>query len=457
MEGLILIRKDVMSLTLPIIAEQAFIMLMGVVNTIMAGHLGKEAVSAVGMVDSINNIFISFFSALAVGGTVVIAHYMGQRNLKQINETARHALFSGAAVSLTATLFIFIFQTPIISLLFGNAEKQVVSNSITYLNITLLTYPLIALTSISFGILRGVGDTRTPMKVTITMNVLNVVLTYLMIYGLEINGAHFRIAIPKLGILGAALGIAGARIIGAGLVLYAVLSGAKSVKVRISRDFKADFSLLKSIFGIGVPASVESLLFNVGKLITQVFIVGMGTASIAANYIAGSIFGMLNIPGGALGIAATTLVGQHMGRKESDEAKSTLLYLVKLASLSSLIMCAIAFPFSEQLARMYTQSEDVVHLTSGLIKSFSISMPTLWAISFLIPAGLKGAGDAKYTMSVSIIGMWLFRVTLGYILGVPLKMGVLGVWLGMYADWLVRGVLFYIRLNRGKWKDNVVV
>jgi len=446
-----------MKLALPIIAEQAFIMVMGVVNSIMAGHLGKEAVSAVGMVDSVNNIFIAFFSALAVGGSVVVAHYVGQGNARKANEAAGHALLSGIATAVFITLVVFIFRYTLVKILYGSAEQAVMNNAFIYLNITLPTYPLIALTSIAFGVLRGAGDSKTPMKITILMNLLNVMFSYTLIYGLKIGNAYFHITIPGLGIRGAALGIAVSRTVGAVLIMFTLFKGSKLIKFAVDRTFRLDFGLLRSIFGIGIPASIESLLFNGGKLITQVFIVGMGTASIAANYIAGSVFGIINIPGAALSIAATILVGQYMGRGESETAKDTLMYLVKLTSLCLLLVGAIVFPFAGFISSVYTNSRDVIEISTGLIRTAVISMPILWAVSFVLPAGFKGAGDAKYTMLVSIFGMWAFRITLGYILGVPLKMGVMGVWIGMYFDWLVRGTLFYTRLRRGKWKENVVI
>ena len=452
-----MIRKDVIKLTVPIITEQAFIMVMGVINAIMAGRLGKEAVSAIGMVDSINNIFIAFFSALAVGGTVIVAHYAGQRNHKYANEAARHAMFSGFILSVVVTLIIYFFRYGLIKVLFGSAEQEVLSNSFIYLNMTLFTYPFIALTAIACGVLRGVGDTKTPAKVTIIMNVLNIILSYTLIYGLEVASPHFRVGVPGLGIKGAALGIAAARIVGAVLIMYTLLNGSRLIKLKLTRTFRPDFELLRSIFGIGFPASVESLLFNGGKLITQIFIVGMGTAAIAANYIAGSVFGLVNIPGGALSIAATTMIGQFMGRGESEEAKRSLVYLTKLSSICLFVICAATFPFSSFVASIYTKSSEVIEIASGLIRTCAVVMPVLWSVSFIVPAGLKSTGDAKYTMIVSIFGMWAFRITLGYILGVPLKLGVVGVWIGMYIDWLVRGTLFYLRLKGDKWRGRIVV
>lgn len=449
-----LIRKDVFKLAGPIIAEQTFMVIMGVINTIMAGHLGKEAVSAIGMVDSINNIFISFFSALAVGGTVVIAHYTGQENSVKANEAGKHALFSSIGIALSVTVLIFILRHSILALLFGSAEQSVIENSMIYLNITLLTYPLIAVVSVANGILRGVGDTKTPMKVTIIMNVLNVIFSYICIYGLSIRGTSL---IYGMGVKGAAIGIALARTVGSVLVMYSLISGSKTIKITLERNFRFDKSMLKSIFGVGLPASVESLMFNGGKLITQIFIVGMGTASIAANSIAGSIVGLINIPGSALGIAATTMIGQYMGHGDSKEAENTLNYLFRIASVGLLIMCTISYPLSRLLSSLYTSSPDVIAISTQLLKVTFITTPILWAASFLIPAGLKGAGDAKYTMVVSVLSMWFFRITFGYILGVPLKLGVLGVWMGMFTDWALRGGLFYYRMKKGKWKLKEVV
>jgi putative MATE family efflux protein len=451
------IRKDVLDLSLPIIAEQTFIMVMGVVNAIMAGHLGKEAVSAIGMVDSINNIFIAFFSALAIGVTVVIAQYAGKRNYQKANDAALHGMISSILISLAITLLIYIFRAGLIRLLFGNAEQSVLDNSIMYLNITLLTYPLISATSIASGILRGAGDTRTPMKVSIIMNILNVLLSYSLIYGLKISNSHFNLGIPALGVKGAALGIAAARAAGALLVLYILISGSKAVKLSIEKDMKVNFELLRSIYSVGLPASVESLLFNFGRLITQVFIVGLGTASIAGNYVASSAFGLINIPGNSLSLAATTMVGQRMGQGDSDGAREDMLYLVKLTSISLLAICAAAFPTAKVLSALYTSDTEVINISADLIRSMIFAMPFFWALSFILPAGLKGAGDGKYTMVAAIFSMWVFRIGAGYILCIPAGFGVLGVWIGMYVDWVVRSILFFVRLKKGKWRNNVVI
>ncbi|MDF2522528.1 MAG: efflux family protein [Clostridiales bacterium] len=452
-----LIRKDVLGMTVPILTEQIFVVLMGVVNAIMAGRIGKEAVSAIGMVDSLNNVFISMFTALAVGGTVVVAYYTGQRNRQSANDAAKQAFLSGLVIALIITLATWVFRYPLLNILYGSAEQDVINQSFIYLNITLPTYPLIALTSIACGVLRGAGDTRTPMKVTIFMNIINVIFSYILIYGIEVRSGGFDGVIPGMGVKGAALGIAIARTTGALIFIYILLKGTTGTQLTNMFKVKWDWDMQKSIFGVGIPASVEQLLFTGGKLATQTFIVGMGTAAIAANYIATSIFALFSIPGNAMSVASTTLIGQSMGKGDTEEARKTMRYLTLFTSACLLVLSAFLFPMSGLLSSLYTQSQDVIDLSAKILKLSAIFMPLLWALSFVLPAGLRGAGDAKYTMVTSILGMWVFRITLAYFLGVPLGLGVIGIWLGMFADWFVRSILYYVRFKGDKWKRNTIV
>lgn len=451
------IRQDVIKLALPVITEQVFIMLMGVVNTMMAGHIGKEAVSAIGMVDSMNNIFIAFFSSAAVGATVVVAHYAGQHKINDANEAVKQALFAGISLSLIITLIIFIFRSPILGFLFGSADPIVIANLHIYLNITLITYPFIAITAIISGVLRGAGDTKTPMKVTMIMNVANIIMSYILIYGIHLENHLFSLNIRGLDITGAAIGIAIARTLGAAIMLLIVWKGSSIIKLTDIRSFRIRMSFLRSIFGIGIPASLESLMFNGGKLITQIFIVGMGTAVTASNFIAGSIASLVNVPGNALGIVIITMVGQSMGKGEAEEAGDTMLYVVKFSAVCLFVLSAFVFPFAKVLVSLYSNDAEVIALASDIVRLMAITTPLFWSQSFVLPSGLRGAGDAKYTMVTAIIGMWAFRVTLGYILGVSLGLGVQGVWMGMYADWVVRGTMYYFRLKGGKWKLKTVI
>lgn len=439
-----LIRKDVLKLAIPIMIEQTFVMLLGTFNTMMAGHIGEEAVSAIGMVDSINNMFISFFAALSVGATVVVAQQIGQEKPKKANETAKQAIISGVIVALTITILLWIFRLQLINKLYGSAEELVKVNAKLYLEFTLLTYPFIAIEQIANGILRGCGDTKTPMKITMFMNVINIILGYVLIFGLDF------LNIPSFGITGAALAIAIARLVGTLLIMIVLFRGSKIIKLKKIFPFKFDFKIQKDIFNIGIPAGMEQVIFNTGKLIVQVFIVTMGTTSIAANAIGNSIAIIINVPGNALCLAATTLVGQYVGRDDIKGAKNTLIYLVKFGTIALVTLGILFIPIAPWLSSLYTDSQEVINLSSKLIATNGIAL-IAWSMSFILSSGLKGVGDTRYTMLTAFIGMWIFRVFIGYILGIVLNVGLVGIWIAMYIDWFVRGTMYCVRLKGNKW------
>ncbi len=448
------LRQDILRLTIPVIAEQTFIILMGVINTMMAGHISKEAAAAIGMIDSLNNIFIAAFSSLAVGGTVIVAHYTGKSDRIGAGDASKQAIYGGIALASCIAILAGIFRYPLIHLLYQGAEPAVLTLAFTYLEYTLPTYPLIAVTTIACGVLRGSGNTKAPAQVMIFMNLINVIASYLFIFGLHIPFTPIRL--PGGGVRGAAVGIGLARFLGGIILIFILIRGTANLKIEHIFRFKPDWEKLRSILAIGVPASIESLLFSLGKLITQTFIVALGTVAIVANSVANSIHGLMMIPGSALGIAATTLVGQHMGRQDPKGATVALSYMNRLAMLALFLFNLAFIPIYPALASLYTPSREVSVLAANLLTATAI-VSFAWPFAFLLPAGLKGAGDVRYTLTVSTLSMWLFRISLGYILCIQLRMGALGVWCGMYTDWFIRGIAFYIRLHNGKWQRHTVI
>lgn len=450
------IRRDVLRLALPVLAEQSFFILMGIVNTIMAGRISREAGAATGAVDSINVIFINFFAALSIGATVVVAQYIGQRNIRMANEAVKQALAANTLISCAAALLIWLFGDWILQVLYGKSEPAVMAAMRVYLNITLLGYPLMAITQVVWGCLRGAGDTKTPMKVNIVMNVFNIILGYVLIYGLHLQNEHFTINIAGQGVRGAAIGLTLARGIGTVLAILIIWRGVSVIRLKNLRNFRFDPVIQRSIFGISMPSGSEALLFNGGKIITQVFIAGMGTVALAANTFAASIVAYMNLPGLALQTTLTTMIGQSMGRGDIEDAERTFRYIFKLGTICMTALGLITLPLSWLLASMFSKDAEIVELTAHIILLNCLFMPA-WCASFVVPAGLKGAGDAKFTMWATMAGMWMFRIVLGYVFGIVLGWGVLGVWSGMFVDWTLRAVVFYLRMAGGKWKNMSVL
>jgi len=447
----------VSKLSLPVLVEQFFIVIMGVINTMLASNMGKEAISAIGMIDTISNIMIALFGALSIGGTVIVAQYTGQKDSAKASQSAAQALLSNLVISAGLAVLLWILRFLIIRALYGDADALVLDYADQYFGISLWSYIPIAMISVSFGILRGSGDTRTPMRISIIMNLCNVLLSYVLIYGLEIRLGGLDVVLPAFGVRGAATGLTSARTIGMLLVLIPLLNGSKRIRLTRLELFRPRWDLLRSIFRLGIPASAEQLMFQGGRLITQTYIVRLGTAAIAANTISISVNSLLMVPGNALAIAATALVGQQIGAGRFKEARKQLNFLILAASAAMALVSLVMLAIKDPVIRLYTHDEQISQLVSVIILSSLVVQPFIWSTSFITPAGLRGAGDIRYTMVVSIISMWLLRILLGYVFAVILPWGVLGVWIAMYVDWLCRSIFFVRRVQRDAWFAKVVI
>ncbi len=445
--------KDTLRLVLPILVEQTFVMLMGTMNSIMASSIGKTTVSAIGLVDSLNNLVIMFFSALSVGATVVVAHYTARMEPGKANETVKQALYASLVLVLAAMGVILGFETPVLTLLFGAVEPEVMDNTRIYLRYAALSYPFVAITGIAGGVMRGASDSKTPMQISVIMNIVNVAFGYVLIYGIEIGGG----VIGRLGIAGAGLAILIARGVGAALALYTMVRGTRGVQLTRPFYFKPDIPILKSVFGIGLPASMENLFFNAGKIITQTFIVAAGTADLAANYLTGPIATITNLPGNAMSMACATLVGQAMGVRDKARAKRTMVDLTLLAMLSMAVICLPLGLLAKPFLSIYNPAPDVYPLALIFVRLTCIFTPLFWPGSFLLPGGLRSAGDARFCMIISVTTLWVVRVGIGYILSVTLGQGALGVWLAMFIDWAARSVIYIFRVRSGRWGNKEVI
>ncbi|NJP41320.1 MATE family efflux transporter [Oscillospiraceae bacterium HV4-5-C5C] len=438
-------------LFLPILVEQFFITIMSVVNTMMSSRLGPEAISAIGTDASIINVANSFFSALGIGGTVVVAQFTGQDDHRSANKAAAMAISSAVVISVLVSGSLFVFRVRLIDSLFGQADPLILEYALQYMAIVVFYFIPVAINTMSFGILRGAGDMKTPMKISIFMNVLNVVLGYQLIYGLHIHWGWLQLNTAGLGVRGAAISMLTAESSGTILVMIVLFLPNRVICLRDRSLFGFDRKLLGRIFGLGLPASAEQLMFNGGKVIVQVFLMSFGTAQIAANSVVSSVSTLILIPGNALATLATTVVGQAYGARQYDDARSILRQLNRLSMLllagTSLLTLLLAHP----LLGLYTDDPATLAVSYPLLIVYLAVTTVIWPASFVIPAGLRGAGDVKFTMIVSIISMWLLRILMSYVLGVVLQGGVMGIWVAMYIDWVGRLLFFVPRMRGRRW------
>lgn len=439
-------RQDMKRMVVPVLIEQLAAVLMGVVSTIISSQLGPAAISAIGSVSTLTMLVIGIFSSLSIGGTVVVAQYIGRNEHEKANKTAGTALLSTAIFVGFLIVLIVIFRRTLVMALFGSAGPEITGLAVQYLTMISFYFLPFSLTSMGLALLRGSGDMKTPMQVSLITNIINAVLSYPLIYGFAAPGSG-----RGLGVSGAALATIIAQSVGMILVFYILRTGHRSLSLRGDKVFRIDFATLKNILFFGVPAGAEQMMFNGGKLVVQTFIVSLGMASIAANSIVNSILGMVGVVGSSFSVLATTLVGQLIGAGLKEKARKWNLYITATSCLMNIFISLLFFPLAGLIVRAYTSDQDSIKLSTDLIRMYLIVLPLLHAPSFALPSGLRGAGDVRYTMVVSILSMWFMRVGASYLLTMYFGLGVHGIWIGMYLDWFVRGAFFLPRSLGRKW------
>lgn len=434
-------RKMLVALIVPLIFEQLLNVFVGMADSVMVSSVGEAAVSGISLVDSINFLLIQLFAALATGGAVICSQYVGKRDSDNAGRAAKQLIYFSVMFAIVLGVIAIIFNRPLLQLIFGQVEDDVMQNAETYFWLSALSYPFLALYNAGAALFRSMNKTKITLIIALMVNILNVIGNAILIYGFN------------MGVAGAATSTLFARMVG-GIVIFWLLCKPKEL-IHIEHPFQYKFngSMLKRILQIGIPTGTENSLFQLGKLLLSHLVATFGTAAISANAISNTLVGLSNIPGSAIGLAMVTVVGQCMGARQPAQASRYTGKMLGLTFILMNIMNLIMFVWAPQLAGIYNLSAEATDTAITLIRSFAIAAVIFWPLSFNIPNALRAAGDAKFTMVVSISSMFVFRVGLAYLLAYVTDLGVITVWLGMYADWIVRGIIYSVRFLQGKWKN----
>ncbi|KWX87858.1 multidrug transporter MatE, partial [Paenibacillus riograndensis] len=309
---------------------------------------------------------------------------------------------------------------------FGAGSPEGRANARTYLIGSSLSYLGIAVMEAVCGALRGIGRTRVSLVLSLIMNFSYVLLNFVFI-----NGLH-------MGVFGMTIAINTSRYLAAVCSLIYLFRLDSSLRVKIRDLLALNWAMIKRIMFIGLPFAAEQMFFNGGKILTQIFIVSLGTYAIATNAISSSLAGVMQIPANALSLTLITVVGQCMGSRNTKDARKFVKSFLWLSSASFALMALLIFPVFHPLVSLFHPPEEIVRDIFIVFLINSIAQIPLWSVSFITPSALRAAGDSKFTSVVSMLSMWLFRVVLGYVLGIVLNMGIIGVWLAMNCEWGVR-------------------
>ncbi len=433
--------KNIFKLSVPVAIENLLHMSVFIIDAVMVGRLGTDALAAVGLAGILSFTITMIFSSLNVGSASIVARHIGAKERDQAQTVGAQAIFLAFAMGIIITPFFLLYANKMLIIM--SAEPQVTDLGKGYLQIVggFVVFRLIILAC--SGILRGAGDTRTPMKVTLIINCINILLNWLLIFGIG--------PFPTWGVAGAAWATAIAYTMGTVLLCSKLFTGRCVLHISIRQTIHVHFESLKRIVRISVPAAIDAFLTQMGFLFFTKIVTILGTVSLAAHQIAVRIESISFMPGFALAVSTATLVGQSLGAKDVNLALLSMRRSCYFAMALMGFFALIFLIFPAQMAMMFKPEPSVLSLAVICVMIAALEQPAL-AIYMVYSGGLRGAGDTISPMIITIVGTLCFHVPISYLFGITLGWGLAGVWFGSALDWICRAIAIYILYRRGRWK-----
>ena len=432
-------KKDLRKLIIPLILEQTLAITVGMADTMMISSAGEAAVSGVSLVDMFNNLIISVLAALATGGAVVTSQCIGAGRREEACRSARQLVFTEAAITIGISVLVLLFHRQILGLFFGQIEADVMQNAIIYLIISVFSFPLLAVYDSCAALYRSMGNAQITLKISLLMNVINVVGNAIGVYVLKLGVAG--VAIPSLVSRGVA-----------GVVLFTLLHNPDNLVFLTREKFKVDATIVKRIRFIGIPSGIENGIFQLGRVLVVSIIAAFGTSQIAANGVANSLDSMGCIVGQAMSLAMITVIGRCVGAGEEGQVRYYTKKLLGETYFYTAVINSIILLLLPWILQIYGLGEETTRLSYILVMIHDGMAIFLWPASFVLPNMLRACNDVKYTMVVSIFSMITFRIGFSYVFGVHMGWMAVGVWAAMVIDWVFRVLCFVGRYLAGTWR-----
>lgn len=432
-------KKDLRKLIIPLILEQTLAITVGMADTMMISSAGEAAVSGVSLVDMFNNLIISVLAALATGGAVVTSQCIGAGRREEACRSARQLVFTEAAITIGISVLVLLFHRQILGLFFGQIEADVMQNAIIYLIISVFSFPLLAVYDSCAALYRSMGNAQITLKISLLMNVINVVGNAIGVYALKLGVAG--VAIPSLVSRGVA-----------GVVLFTFLHNPDNLVFLTRGKFKVDATIVKRILFIGIPSGIENGIFQLGRVLVVSIIAAFGTSQIAANGVANSLDSMGCIVGQAMSLAMITVIGRCVGAGEEGQVRYYTKKLLGETYFYTAVINSIILLLLPWILQIYGLGEETTRLSYILVMIHDGMAIFLWPASFVLPNMLRACNDVKYTMVVSIFSMITFRIGFSYLFGVHMGWMAVGVWAAMVIDWVFRVLCFVGRYLAGTWR-----
>lgn len=431
--------QQIFSMLLPLILDAFFVMAIGMLTTAMISSSSQESVSAVSLIGPLNMMLYAVYNAISAGGTVVVAQHKGAGQQEKMKQAAGQLLIATPLSAIIGCAVLIGFSKPIVGFLFQGVEAGVMLKAEQYMIGMSISSVFLAVYMSGFSVFRGLGETKICLRLTILINLLHFLCSFLFI-----NILH-------LDIMGSVLALNIARFVGGAAAVWKLLGRKSVLRVEKRHVCRLDTQILGSIFHIGIPFGMEQLFMNGGGMLVQIYVAKLGTGNVAANAIGNSIFALLQAAPSAVGTLAVTVIGQCYGAGNRELSKKYGKSMVFLSAGIAALSLVLMLPVLPLMLKLYQAPPDTVKTIYSVLAIAAVFLPFAWPISYVMPSVMRSTGDAQFSSYFSLITMWVVRVGMGYVFAIPMGLGVQGVWCSMVLEWIVRSVVFWARYRSEVW------
>lgn len=440
------IYNDIMNIAWPVLIELVLSSVFGMIDMMMLGNYpdadyAAAAVASVGVTNQPLFLGLAVVQALNVGGTAIVSRYFGAGKKDQMENVTKHVLIISLTFAVPIALFGFFYVDQIMA--FMGAEPETIAIGRDYFRVICVSY---LFQSFNFGVtgsLRGIGETKVPMGINVRTNFLNVIGNAILIYGL--------LGFPRLGVVGAATSTAFANFIASVMMIRYLMSGKSELQFSFKNKFKFSKRTIRNLIQIGLPSAVEQLVMRAGIIMFVQVVSSLGTVIFAAHQIGMNILSLSFVVGQAFGISSSALVGRSLGARDSDKAEKYAHHASMMGSASGTVLGIAMFLGAEILVGLYSNDPAIIENASTALRMAAIIQP-FQANQLIVAGSLRGAGDTRFPLISTFIGVLGIRVVLANVFIRVFSFGLVGAWLAIVVDQFIRWILIRLRFRSGKWK-----
>ena len=429
---------------LPNIAMMMLLSMYTIVDGMFISRFaGTTALSAINMSYPLNCLQMATGIMLGTGGSAIIARRQGEGRTDEARRNFTMLIAVALGIGLIFAVFGNLFLNPILRLL-GTSELQWADCRI-YTRIQLVFAPMLFLQTAFQTLFVTAGKPGLGLLTSVGGGITNVVLDGLFMGPMN------------MGVAGAAIATLGSRVISAVVVFAFLHNPSQEIAVRDYLHIRPDGRRIMRILSLGIPNGIENAMFQFGKLAIQSTVSTLGTIAIAAQAMTNILENLNGIAGIGIGIGMMTVVGQCLGAGRKDEA---IYYIKKLTAVAEIVIiasCALVFLATKPVTILGGMEPESAKMCLYMVGWITVVKPIVWTLAFIPAYGMRAAGDVRFSMILSCISMWAFRVTLCIYLCRVHGFGPIAVWIGMFTDWTIRGIVFTFRFMGRRWLAHKVV